>query len=265
MGPMDRTVLRQLLADVQAGTLDPDVAAGRLATALPGIGPVGSEDAETPIARIDHHRALRHGFPEVVLGSSKTVEDLVRIATEVLARHDTLLVTRATVEQAQALEALFPEAEWHSRARAVTVERRAAGTPPTLGKEGVLLVTAGTGDIPVAEEARVTLKLMGHAPDLVYDVGVAGLNRILSEVDRLRSARVIVVCAGMDGALPSVVGGLVGVPVIAVPTSVGYGMQLDGIAPLLTMLNACAPNVSVVNVDNGFGAGYLAALINRLS
>ncbi len=261
MGDMDRSRLEQLLEDVRQGTVDPAAAADRLERVLPRHGgtDAGSNGRETPIAHLDHHRELRCGFPEVVLGSAKTVEDLVAIAEEVLARHDTLLVTRASVPQAQALEALFPEAEWHSRARAITVRRGERA----LGKEGVLIVTAGTGDIPVAEEARITATVMGHAPDVTYDVGVAGLHRILGEVERLRQARVVVVCAGMDGALPAVVGGLVGVPVIAVPTSVGYGMQLEGVAPLLAMLNACAPNVCVVNVDNGFGAGYLASLINQ--
>ncbi|MDA1195671.1 MAG: nickel pincer cofactor biosynthesis protein LarB, partial [Planctomycetota bacterium] len=165
---------------------------------------------------------------------------------------------RVDAVRAAALQAALPDAEYHVRARAVTVRRgaRAAGRP------GILILTAGTGDVPVAEEARVTAESMGHAPEVVHDLGVAGLHRILAQQERLRAARVIVVAAGMDGALPSVVGGLVGVPVIALPTSVGYGAAFAGLAPLLSMLNACAPNVAVVNVDNGFGAGYLAALIN---
>ncbi|MDJ0975747.1 MAG: nickel pincer cofactor biosynthesis protein LarB [Planctomycetota bacterium] len=258
---MDRTRLEQLLADVQQGVVDPAAAADRLERVLPrgaAATPEGN-GRETPVVHLDHHRELRCGFPEVVLGSSKTTADLLAIAGQVLERHDTLLVTRAVPEQAEALQAAHADAEWHERARAITILR--GERPPV--RTGVLIVTAGTGDVPVAEEARITAATMGHEASVAYDVGVAGLHRILGEVEQLRRARVVVVCAGMDGALPSVVGGLVGVPVIAVPTSVGYGMQLEGVAPLLTMLNACAPNVCVVNVDNGFGAGYLAALINQ--
>ena len=252
---MDRDAVQDLLEQVRAGDLPVAEAAGRLAGILPGAGAGGVGG----FARLDHHRALRCGFPEVVLGSSKEPADLVAIARAVLERSDRLLVTRVDVGRARALCDALPDAVHHERARAVTVERGTAAAR----RAGVLIVTAGTGDIPVAEEARVTAEMMGQAPEVVHDVGVAGLHRILSEVERLRSARVVVVAAGMDGALPSVVAGLVGVPVIAVPTSVGYGMALRGLAPLLTMMNACAPNVAVVNIDNGFGAGYLAALINR--
>ena len=252
---MDKDAVQDLLERVQAGELPVAAAAARLAGILPGpgAGHVGG------VAHLDHHRELRCGFPEVVLGSSKSPEDLVAIATAVLERSDRLLVTRVDAPRAQALRAALPDAVHHERARAITVERGA----PRARRTGLLVVTAGTGDVPVAEEARVTAELMGEQPEVVYDVGVAGLHRILSQVETLRSAHVVIVAAGMDGALPSVVAGLVGVPVIAVPTSVGYGTALEGLAPLLTMMNACAPNVAVVNIDNGFGAGYLAALINR--
>jgi NCAIR mutase (PurE)-related protein len=242
-----------MLEDVRRGDLPVADAAVRLAGVLPGGG--GEAGG---VAHLDHHRALRCGFPEVVLGDAKAPADLVAIALAILERSDTLLVTRVDEERAAALAAALPDAVHHERARAVSVQRAPASPP----QEGVLIVTAGTGDVPVAEEARVTATLMGQAPEAVYDVGVAGLHRILGASDRLRRARVVVVVAGMDGALPSVVGGLVAVPVIAVPTSVGYGLSLDGVAPLLAMMNACSPNVCVVNVDNGFGAGYLAALIS---
>ncbi len=249
---MDRDAVKQLLEGVRTGAVGVGDAAEQLAGVLPAT------NGENRVAHVDHHRALRCGFPEVVLGASKPVADLVAIASEILERSEKLLVTRVDAERARALLEAVPDAVHHERARAVSVRRGAA----VEGRPGVLIATAGTGDVPVAEEARVTATLMGEAPEVVYDVGVAGLHRILGEVERVRRARVIIVAAGMDGALPSVVGGLADVPVIALPTSVGYGMSLDGLAPLLSMLNACAPNVCVVNVDNGFGAGYLAALIN---
>ena len=254
---MNKKAVHQLLEEVRSGRLDVADAAGRLADVLPD--PSGAEAILEGAARIDHHRALRCGFPEVVLGASKTPEDLVTIAHSILERSETLLVTRVDDVRASALQAAFSDAVHHERAQAVSVERGAA----TERRTGLLILTAGTGDVPVAEEARVTATLMGEAPEVVHDVGVAGLHRLLGEAERLKRARVVIVAAGMDGALPSVVGGLVGVPVIAVPTSVGYGVAADGIAPLLSMMSACAPNVCVVNVDNGFGAGYLAALINR--
>jgi NCAIR mutase (PurE)-related protein len=208
---------------------------------------------------VDHHRPLRGGVPEVVLGSAKTPADLVDIARAILEQGERLLVTRVDEQRLDALADAFPDAVHHERARAVTVQRGAA----PVARTGVLICAAGTGDIPVAEEARVTAAWMGEAPETLYDVGVAGLHRLLAERERLERARVLVVVAGMEGALPSVGGGLVGGPVIAVPTSVGYGANLEGLAPLLAMMNACAPGVSVVNIDNGFGAGYMAALINR--
>ncbi|MDF1701194.1 MAG: nickel pincer cofactor biosynthesis protein LarB [Planctomycetota bacterium] len=251
---MRREDVERLLEEVRRGDVDVAAAAGRLAEVMPVPG-AGRLDG---IAHLDHHRALRCGFPEVVLGSAKEPADLVEIAHAILARADTLLVTRVDEVRAGALTAALPDAEHHVRARAVTVRR----ATPVEGRSGILILTAGTGDVPVAEEARVTAESMGQAPEVIHDVGGAGIHRFLGQQERLRAARVVVVAAGMDGALPSVVAGLVGVPVIAVPTSVGYGTALDGLAPLLSMMNACAPNVAVVNVDNGFGAGYLAALIN---
>jgi pyridinium-3,5-biscarboxylic acid mononucleotide synthase len=251
---MDKAALLLLLAEVRSGRLTDAAAVERLAAVLPGA-PVDAESA----FQIDHHRALRCGAPEVVLGSSKRPDDLVRIALEVLARSPRLLVTRVDAPRAAALAEALPEAVFHERARCVAVDR----APPKDPRPGVLIVCAGTADVPVAEEARVTASMLGQAPATLYDVGVAGLHRLTSRLDLLREARVVVVAAGMDGALPSVVGGLVAVPVIAVPTSVGYGLGLGGLAPLLTMANACAPNVTFVNIDNGFGAGYVASLVNR--
>lgn len=253
---MNREAIHRLLEEVRAGDLRVPDAVARLASVLPDAE--GAASIIQGAARIDHHRALRCGFPEVVLGSSKTPEDLIAIAHTILEQSETLLVTRVDETRATLLRAEFPDAVHHERARAVTVERG----PERERKSGILILTAGTGDVPVAEEARVTATMMGQAPEVAHDVGVAGLHRLLGEAEQLKRARVVIVAAGMDGALPSVVGGLVGVPVIAVPTSVGYGVAADGVAPLLSMLSACAPNVTVVNVDNGFGAGYVAALIN---
>jgi NCAIR mutase (PurE)-related protein len=263
---MDRAALESLLADVRAGSLPPGEAAERLAGVVPGVRGAGGAgetggagDPEHTAWRIDHHRAIRCGAAEVVLGSAKTPDALVAIAREILSRSDALLVTRVDEERAARLLAAFPDAVHHAEARAVTVRRG----PACAGRTGVAVVCAGTADVPVAEEARVTAWSLGEEPATLYDVGVAGLHRLTSNLEALRRARVLVVVAGMDGALPSVVGGLVAVPVIAVPTSVGYGLGLGGLAPLLAMANSCAPNVTFVNIDNGFGAGYVASLINR--
>lgn len=253
---MDRPDLDRLLEAVRSGELDVAHAASRLASVLPGAS--GAGGAET-VVRVDHHRAVRCGFPEVVFGEGKEPDDLVAIAHEILGQSDVLLVTRVDEVKAARLLAEVPGAIHHRRARAVTVRRGEPGP----GRKGIAIVAAGTADVPVAEEARVTAEAMGEAPVAVYDVGVAGLHRLLSQRDALQEARVLVVAAGMEGALPSVVGGLVPVPVIALPTSVGYGLSLGGLAAMLAMMNACAPNVTVVNVDNGFGAGYVASLINR--
>jgi NCAIR mutase (PurE)-related protein len=209
--------------------------------------------------RLDRHRAVRCGHPEVVYGAGKSPAQLVDIARALLADHEQLLVTRVSEEGARAVLDALPAVEHHPGSRCLT-----AGLPPEGAGEGlVLVVCAGTSDLPVAEEAALTARMMGARVELISDVGVAGLHRILATTDRLREARVLVVAAGMEGALPSVVGGLVERPVIAVPTSVGYGASFQGLAALLGMLNSCASGVSVVNIDNGFGAGFQAALINR--
>jgi len=243
--------LRRLLDRVRRGSVSA-AAAARLLHEAP------LEQLE--FATLDHQRALRSGFPEVIFGQGKTPAQIVTIARRLLARGGPVLVTRADEAARAALSAEFPAAETHERARCVVVRRlrrRAA-----IGVGSVLVVCAGTADLPVAEEALVTARTLGSRAGLIADVGVAGLHRLLAHRRRLRGARVIVVVAGLEGALASVVGGLVDRPVIAVPTSVGYGAHFRGLAPLLAMLNSCAAGVTVVNVDNGFGAGYAAHLVN---
>ncbi len=248
---MDQQAIRRLLDQVRKGTLSPDDAVGKLRH-LP------FEDLG--FANIDHHRSLRAGFPEVVFGQGKTPAQVAVIFSR-LARHEkNVLVPRASEKQFQAVRKKVRAAQYHPLARAITLERDRGKH----GKGTIAVVSAGTSDIPVAEEAVVTAELMGNNVEHLYDVGVAGIHRLLHHRERLLGARVVIVCAGMEGALPSVVGGLVGVPVIAVPTSVGYGAAFGGIAALLGMMNSCASNVSVVNIDNGFGAGFVASLINRL-
>ena len=210
-------------------------------------------------ARIDHHRALRRGFPEVVLGQGKTAEQIAAIVERLASHAERVLVTRVGPDCLELIKAKVPEVEYHPLAKAITIDRlKDAPRIP-----GVMVVSAGTADLPVAEEAVVTAELMGNEVDRAYDVGVAGIHRLLEQLPRLRQAKVVVAVAGMEGALPSVISGLVAVPVIAVPTSVGYGASFGGVAPLLAMLNSCSSGVAVVNIDNGFGAGYLAALINQ--
>ncbi|MCC6740840.1 MAG: nickel pincer cofactor biosynthesis protein LarB [Planctomycetia bacterium] len=210
-------------------------------------------------ARVDTHRQLRCGFPEVIFCQGKTTAQIRDIARALLATGGNLLATRADTKAYSAIRKLDRRAQWHERARCVTVEQEKPDAPP--GE--ILVVTAGTGDIPVAEEARVTAQVMGQRVSALYDVGVAGIHRVLRETERLTKANVLIVVAGMEGALPGVVSALVHRPVVAVPTSIGYGASFGGVAPLLTMLNSCAAGLAVVNIDNGFGAGYLAALINR--
>jgi hypothetical protein len=243
--------LRKLLEEVRAGARTPDEALRQLAH-------MPFEDLG--FAKVDHHRALRHGMPEVVLGRGKTVDEVVGISTKLLERSKNLLVTRADAEMAQAVKTIAPDAEYFPRSGAI----RVWGDRQIRGKSKIGILCAGTSDIPVAEEAQVTAEVMGNEIEKIYDVGVAGIHRLLSNLDRLADARVIICCAGMEGALPSAVGGLVSVPVIAVPTSVGYGASFGGLSALLGMLNSCSSNVSVVNIDNGFGAAYVATLINRL-
>jgi len=212
-------------------------------------------------ARVDHHRMFKHNFPEVILCQWKTPEQVKGIAKRILERSDFLLATRANTEHFKAVKKIAKDAKYNELARTITVVRGEIKKDDKKGK--ILIITAGTADLPVAEEARVTAEILGNEVELLYDVGVAGLHRLFSNLDKLKDASVIIVIAGMEGALPSVIGGLVDVPVIAVPTSVGYGANFNGFAPLLTMLNSCAPGIVVVNVDNGFGAAFAATLMNR--
>lgn len=247
---MNPDALLELLERVREGRLAPGAALSRLRD-LP------FEDLGH--ARVDHHRALRSGLPEVVFGAGKTTEQVVEIAESLMARDQTALVTRAGAEQAQALLALSPRARHHEAARIVEIPPE--NPPEPVGE--VAVVCAGTSDIPVAEEAAVTARALGSRVTRVRDAGVAGLHRLLAEVETLRRANAIVAVAGMEGALPSVVAGLAACPVIAAPTSVGYGASLGGLTALFAMLNSCAAGLSVVNIDNGFGAGCQAHLINR--
>jgi NCAIR mutase (PurE)-related protein len=248
--------LRALLRKVRRGTLSPAQAASAIQAA---------PFERLEFATLDHQRALRTGFPEVVLGQGKTPSQLVAIARRLFAKSGLVLATRVDPAGRAALAEAFPRAETHERARAVVIRRRRlpARRARRAAPLDVLVLCAGTADLPVAEEALVTARTMGSSADLIADVGVAGLHRLMAHRKRLRSARVLIVVAGLEGALPSVVGGLTDRPLIAVPTSVGYGAHFHGLAPLLAMLNSCAAGVTVVNVDNGFGAGYAAHLIAR--
>jgi NCAIR mutase (PurE)-related protein len=211
-------------------------------------------------AKVDHHRAMRHGMPEVILGQGKDPDQVAGIAAALLAKSQNLLLTRATAEMAARVAKLTPKTEYFPGSGVVRVWRDRS----IHGKGKITTICAGTSDLPVLEEAQLTAEVMGNEVEAICDVGVAGIHRILQQHQRLAEARVAIVCAGMEGALPSVVGGLVSCPVIAVPTSVGYGASFHGLAALLGMLNSCASNVTVVNIDNGFGAAYVASLINRL-
>lgn len=249
---MDQDHLRTLLEQVREGTVDVEAALGRLRH-LP------YEDLG--FAKVDHHRALRHGMPEVVFGKGKTPEQISAIVRTLLATSKNVLVTRADPQAVAVLESEHKiDMEYFPASGAVRFWRDR--TPRGKGK--IAVVCAGTSDLFVAEEAQVTAEAMGNEVDAIHDVGVAGIHRLMQNRERLTDARVVIVCAGMEGALPSVIGGLVSAPVIAVPTSVGYGASFHGLAALLGMLNSCASNVTVVNIDNGFGAGYAASLMNRL-
>ena len=247
---MDQQNLRELLLQFQSGASSVDAVIEKLKH-LPyeNLG----------FAHVDHHRALRQGFPEVIFGRGKTPEQIAAIAEKLLARAGNLLVTRTEARAFELVQQIEPSAFFHESCGAISVIRDRT----IYGKGTVAVVTAGTSDIPVAEEAALTVEAMGNEIIKLFDVGVAGIHRILSQRELLQQARVVVCCAGMEGALPSVVGGLVSVPVIAVPTSIGYGASFGGVAALLGMLNSCSSNVTVVNIDNGFGAGYVASLINR--
>ena len=248
---MDQDQLRALFEQVRCGDVDIDAAIGRMRH-------MPFEDLG--FAKVDHHRALRHGMPEVILAKGKTPGQVAAIAERLLANAHNVLITRADQACADLVTSRIPEAEYLPLSGAIRVWRDRT----IHGKGRIAVVCAGTSDIFVAEEAQVTAELMGNEVDTIHDIGVAGIHRLMSNRERLTQARVVVVCAGMEGALPSVVGGLVSCPVIAVPTSVGYGASFHGLAALLGMLNSCASNVTVVNIDNGFGAGYVASLINRL-
>jgi hypothetical protein len=249
---MNKSTLLELLAHVQTGTLTPAAASERLAN-LP------YEDLGH--ARIDHHRTLRTGLPEVIYAQDKFPQQTAEIFTRMAASGIDVLATRADAPTAEAVLAALPTAVYHPQARTITLKQ----TPPEEPKGHIAILTAGTSDQPIAEEAAITAELFNTRVTRLYDVGVAGLHRLLAVRDQLTQSDAVIVCAGMEGALPSVVGGLVGVPVIAVPTSVGYGASFDGAAALLGMLNSCSPNVAVVNIDNGFGAAYTAVLIARAS
>jgi NCAIR mutase (PurE)-related protein len=248
---MNEDQLRSLLEQVRDGGTDVDAALAR-------VRHMPFEDLG--FAKLDHHRELRHGMPEVVLAKGKTPQQVVTIARRLLAVSQNVLITRADAITASVIQENLTGAEHFPLSGAIRFWR----DKTVRGKGKIAVVCAGTSDIPVAEEAQVTAEVMGNQVEAVYDVGVAGIHRLIESSSRLAEARVVVVCAGMEGALPSVVGGMVSCPVIAVPTSVGYGASFHGLAALLGMLNSCASNVTVVNIDNGFGAGYVASLINRL-
>jgi pyridinium-3,5-biscarboxylic acid mononucleotide synthase len=243
--------LRRILEQVARGELD-------AAAAFERVKQLPFEDLG--FAKVDHHRALRNGLPEVVLGTGKTAEQIIAIARRLREGGQSVLITRLPAEVAAAVTAALPELTWVADARLAF--RRGEAVEPA-GRGTILVVAAGTADLPVAEEAAQTAELMGQEVERVYDVGVAGIHRLFAHHERLQAASVLVVVAGMEGALPSVVGGLVDKPLIAVPTSIGYGASFGGLAALLAMLNSCAAGVTVVNIDNGFGAGVAAALINR--
>ena len=252
---MNSEEIRTILAELKAGTLKIEDAEADI-LALLRRAPF----EDLGFAKVDHHRVVRQGLPEVIFGSGKTPEQIAAIAERLVAHNTNLLVTRATRNDFLAVQQVVPDAEFHETARAITKPAKT-----TIRGKGIIgIATAGTSDLPVAEEARVTAEILGNDVDTIYDIGVAGLQRLLSEHKRLDKARVLIVVAGLEGALPSVVGGMVRAPIIAVPTSVGYGASFGGIAALLGLLNTCASGVSVVNIDNGFGAATIASIINHL-
>ncbi|MDY6836495.1 MAG: nickel pincer cofactor biosynthesis protein LarB [Thermodesulfobacteriota bacterium] len=250
---MDANTLRRFLESIACGQVSVDEAVDRLKR-LPF--------ENLTYAQVDHHRPLRKGFPEVIFGEGKSSHQILGIMKAMVKEGDTVMVTRLSAEKAKEVASHFPEATYHHKARVLVHSSRPI---KPAGKGLVMVISAGTSDIPVAEEAAVTATTMGHRTETLYDVGVSGIHRLVGHKGLWSGASVFVVVAGMEGALPSVVGGLVDKPVIAVPTSIGYGASFGGMTALLAMLNSCASNVSVVNIDNGFGAGYIAALINALA
>ncbi len=249
---MDQDTLLRLLEEVKKGAVSPQDASAKLA---------GLPFEDIGFAKVDHHRSLRTGLPEVILASGKTPEQVAEIFARIAASGVDVLATRAEASTFAAVQQLVPAAKYFPVARAIALRQKEKTPDPNQPR--IAVVCAGTSDIPVAEEAAVTIDIFGGNVDRFYDVGVAGLHRLLSQREALQQARVVIVCAGMEGALPSVLGGLVSVPVIAVPTSIGYGASFHGLAALLGMLNSCSPNVTVVNIDNGFGAAYVATMICR--
>ncbi len=251
---MDEQQIRALLAEMHAGTCSDDEFVHQLQALSP---------EDIGFAHLDHHRHLRTGFPEVIFAQGKTVEQVVEIFLRLSARHPVVMATRASQEQAEAVLSGIPDSTYHALARLITWHRH--GYEWQRSRDPLIaVVAAGTADLPVAEEAAITAETIGWPVSRIYDVGVAGLHRLLSQSDRLLEARVIIVVAGMEGALASVVGGLVKAPVVAVPTSVGYGANFGGLSALLSMLNSCASGIAVMNIDNGYGAGYYAALLAEI-
>lgn len=248
---MNQEYLQHLLRDVKEGRTDVDAALAQLQQLSPG---------ELGFATIDNHRELRTGYPEVIFGQGKTPEQVAEIVSFMLTRGNNILATRVSDAMAEKVQALCSDAVYNPTARTIAITRREIPRPATY----IALVTAGTSDLPVAEEAAVTAEIFGNRVERIVDVGVAGIHRLYNKLEVIRQARVIIVVAGMEGALPSIVGGLVDKPVIAVPTSVGYGANFGGLSALLGMLTSCASGISVVNIDNGFGAGFLGSMINRL-
>ncbi len=249
---MNSESIRKTLKKVSLGELSVEEALSELKT-LPF--------EELDCATVDHHRTLRQGYPEVIFGQGKTADEIISIMGSLIKAGENVLVTKLSPEVVPLIEKKFPDIDYHHRARTLTLIRKPLKVK---GRGKIMIISAGTSDAPVAEEAFITASVLGHEVDLLRDVGVAGLHRLLGQADRLKGASVYIVVAGMEGALPSVIGGLVDKPVIAVPTSVGYGASFGGVTALLGMLNSCASGVAVVNIDNGFGAAYLAAQINRL-
>lgn len=247
---MDIDVFKQLLTHYKEGQVPLD-------TVLEKIKELPYKDFG--FAKVDNHRKIRCGFPEVIFCMGKTPEQIVKIVEHIIANDNDMLATRANAEIYRSISEIFPNAVYNEKARTITIKKSRHEQPEGL----ILIVTAGTSDIPIAEEARVTAEIMGNNVHVLYDVGVAGIHRLMKNHNELRKANVIIVVAGMEGALASVVGGLVDCPVIGVPTSIGYGTSFNGVTPLLSMLNSCASGVAVVNIDNGFGAAYVASLINR--
>lgn len=243
--------LEKLLIQVQKGELSPK-------DALKILKDFPYEDLN--FAKIDHHRELRRGFPEMVFGAGKTDTQILKIAEAILKKGSNLLITRVEPKVYTKIKKQIPKARYNSLAKAIYLKQR---NPPP-GKGRIVIITAGTSDIPVAEEAVVTCEILGNEVDKIYDIGVAGLHRLFGELGTIKKARVIITAAGMEGALPSVIAGITEVPIIAVPTSVGYGTSFKGLAALLAMLNSCPGGLAVVNIDNGFGAAYIASLINHL-